>query len=45
MRELAGLFRILLSVVGFVGAVNLAYVLVEAYWVSNGLFKPGQTIE
>lgn len=45
MRELAGLFRFLLSLVIFVGAVNLAFVLAEAYWVSGGRFQPGQTIE
>jgi hypothetical protein len=45
MRALLKTFYVVLALIAFIGAVNLAFVLIEVYWIVSGRFQPGETIE
>ena len=45
MRALLKTIHVLLSLVVFIGAINLAFALAEGYWVGSGRFRPGEILE
>lgn len=45
MRALLKTVHVALSLVVFIGAINLAYALAEGYLVASGRFRPGEIME